>query len=167
MRPVALKGKALLGFEVKGAWKSGLVVMPAAARAAWRGNLVIRPIGSKIKIAPPNMAAAAKARVAAKLDARGMLVGDVVVIDHRTSTAGAAGTVDVHDRRAGTPPDVNVQVPTVGADVTAKVPTVDVHDRRTKGEATEKPLQMLTAIVHLPIVHEPGMVPEPVRARAG
>ncbi len=113
VRPPTLKAKMLVGTNVSGAWKSKLDVKAPQPRAQLAAMWTV-PVGMKVKIAPPDLSAAATARAKVKLGADGRLIHD-----HR---------VDVN---AGMPP-----APDVKADVKAKIgvkaPVVKVPDVKAK-----------------------------------
>lgn len=75
VRPPQLKAKAVLGINATGTWKSKLDVRAPQPRAALAAKWTV-PVGMKIKIAPPDLSAAANARAKVKIGPDGRLVRD-------------------------------------------------------------------------------------------
>jgi len=73
-RPPELKTKVLVGADLKGAWDSKLTVAPPAPRASLFASWSV-PVGAKIKVAAPDLRAAADARVKFKAPGVGARVG--------------------------------------------------------------------------------------------
>ncbi|HEY5925566.1 MAG TPA: FecR family protein [Kofleriaceae bacterium] len=129
VRPPTLKSKILVGTNVTGAWKSNLDVRPPEPRASLSAMWTI-PVGMKVKIAPPDLSAAATARAKVKIGADGMLVRD-----HRVDIKGGVKAPDVKadlkgkvDAKVGVgvkPPDikgkVDAKIGVKAPDVKAKV----------------------------------------------
>jgi hypothetical protein len=67
VRPATLKSTTFIGAPVKAAWQSKLTVGAPQPRAALASSWKIA-VGTKIKVDPPNMDAAAKARATAKME---------------------------------------------------------------------------------------------------
>lgn len=118
VRPPNLKAKAIVGTQVTGNWTSHLTVgapQPYAdLQAMWTA-----PVGTKIRVAAPDLDAAANARAKVKLGGDGRIVWD-----HRANAAADMKT-NVKGKLDVKVPDVNVKVP----DVKAKV-GVTVRDHR-------------------------------------
>jgi len=73
VRPPTLKANVLLGANVTGNYVTKLDVRPPEPRAAIAAAWTV-PVGVKIKVAPPDLGAAASARAKVKLGADGRLV---------------------------------------------------------------------------------------------
>jgi hypothetical protein len=121
VRPATLKSTAFLGAKVTGNWQSKLAVSPPQPRAAFAATWKI-PVGMKIKIAPPDLSAAANARAKVKLGADGRLVAAPPRVDVKGKLDGAAGMGgDIKGKAVGKidvkAPDVRVQAPDVKAKV--------------------------------------------------
>jgi hypothetical protein len=112
VRPPTLKAKAITGAQITGNWKSKLTIGPAQPIADLRGMWQV-PVGMKIKIAPPDMSAAANARAKVKFGADGRMAWD-----HRAT--GDMKT-NVKGKLVVKTPDVKVKVPDVKASVGANV----------------------------------------------
>ena len=137
VRPPNLKAKLLVGTNVSGAWKSSLDVRPPEPRASLAAMWTI-PVGVKVKLAPPDLSAAATARAKVKLGADGTLIRDhrmdVAAPDVKGDIKGKVGAkvggmpsgkVDVKAPDIKGKVDVGVKVP----DVKGKV-DVNVRDHR-------------------------------------
>ena len=115
VRAPEVKGKVLLGADVKAKWQpTRIKVQAPEPRAKLRAKFRVDTIGTRIKVGPPDLDAAAKARVNVKLGGDGR----VIVRDHRGAASGAAGAGvkikgDVKsavDVRTPDAPDVKVKV---------------------------------------------------------
>jgi hypothetical protein len=115
VRPATLHATVIYGVEVKQQVKPTIVIKEreprAKLRAHWHGDA---NVGMRVKVAPPDLKAAADARVKVKLDA-----GRIVVRDHRTGKADVDVVVKDHRDDAAN----------AGADVKGKV-DVTVKDHR-------------------------------------
>lgn len=94
VRPATLKGNVLLGGQVAGKYTTKVKATAPEPRANLRAAWKI-PVGMKVKVAAPDLDAAARARAAVKLGAGGRLDYGVHVRDHRDAAAQAAGGVRV------------------------------------------------------------------------
>ena len=118
VRPPNLKAKALVGINATGKWNSKLDVRPPEPRASLAAMWTI-PVGMKVKIAPPDLSAAANARAKIKIGADGRLVhaagmnvkGGIAAPDVKGDLKGKVGA------KVG----VGVGVPDVKGKVGAKV----------------------------------------------
>lgn len=126
VRPPNLKANVLVGANVTGKWASKLDVQPPQPRAQLAAMWTI-PVGMKVKVAPPDLSAAATARAKVKLDAHGMLIRD-----HRMDVkAGmAANAPDIKGDIKG---KVGVQAPEVKGKLDVKG-KVDVAVPEVKGK---------------------------------
>ncbi|HEX5061386.1 MAG TPA: FecR family protein [Kofleriaceae bacterium] len=127
VRPPNLKAKVLVGTNVSGQWKSKLDVQPPQPRAQLAAMWTI-PVGMKVKIAPPDLSAAATARAKVKLGADGQLIRD-----HRVDIAAPSANVKADIKGKVAVPDVKGKVDAkigVGVpDVKGKI-GVNVRDHR-------------------------------------
>ncbi|HUS28044.1 MAG TPA: FecR family protein [Kofleriaceae bacterium] len=109
VRPPTMKATALVGANVQSNWESKLKMQPAMPMADLHAMWKV-PVGTKIKIAAPDMKAAANARASWKADAKwnadvaGQAQGKV----HAPNVA-----TDVKGKMEVKAPDVHVQVPDV------------------------------------------------------
>jgi hypothetical protein len=113
VRPPTLRATAIVGAAIGGTYTSSLEVRRPEPRVSLRTRWSI-PIGMKIKVSPPNLDAAAKARAQIKLDANGRF-------DHRV---GAHAGVAV--------PSIDVKTPSVDVKVKVKASgkaAVDAADK--------------------------------------
>ena len=117
VRPPQLKAKALVGVNATGAWKSKLDVRPPEPRAKLAAMWTV-PVGMKIKVAPPDLSAAAAARAKIKIGADGRLI-----TDHRVGIAPPDVKGDLKGKVGA---KVGVGVPDVKGKVDAKVVVPDV-----------------------------------------
>jgi hypothetical protein len=127
VRPAKLQSTAMLGAKVTGSWQSKLTMQPPQPQAALAATWKI-PVGMKVKLAPPDMSAAASARAKVKLGADGHMVRppSMNVKGQATAAGGmaadmkgkAVGKVDV---KAPAMPDVKVAAPDVKAKVNVGV----------------------------------------------
>jgi len=122
VRPPTLKANALVGANITGKYASKLDVKAPEPRVAIAAGWTV-PVGLKIKVAPPDLAAAANARAHVKLAADGRLVMPAPAMAVR-------GDVDAHvkapDVKAAVgvkvkAPTVKVKVPNVKAGIDAHV----------------------------------------------
>jgi hypothetical protein len=125
VRPPTLKAKALVGTTVTGTWDSHLAMQAPEPRASFNARWKV-PVGVKIKIAEPDLKAAANARMSWKLGA----TGDVDVRDHR---ADVKGKIDAHvpDVRGDVKGKLDVHAPDMRGDVKGKL---DVHAPDVRGK---------------------------------
>lgn len=121
VRPPTLKAKLLVGANATGKWKSKLAVKPPTPRAQLAAAWKI-PVGMKIKIAPPDLSAAATARAKIKLGPDGRLVRD-----HRVGLHAGAGAVG--DMRGQVKGKVNAKM---GGQLHVATPQVKVPDVKAK-----------------------------------
>ena len=113
VRPPTLKATALVGANVTGAWHSTLVAAPAQPMADLRAMWTV-PVGTKITIAPPDLAAAAAARASWKADAH--MTSAMHAPDVAADAKGkVTGKLDVKGQIKA--PEVHVQAPDVKAHV--------------------------------------------------
>lgn len=119
VRPPQLKSNLLVGANVTGKWNSKLDVQPPQPRAQLAAMWTI-PVGIKVKIAPPDLSAAATARAKVKIGANGELIRD-----HRMDVAMPSGNVkaDIKGKAGVAVPDVKGKV---GAKVGVGVAVPDV-----------------------------------------
>jgi hypothetical protein len=119
VRPPTMKATALVGANVQGNWQSKLVAQPAMPMADLHAMWKI-PVGTKIKIAAPDMKAAATARASWKADAKWnadmKAAGHMQAPDMHGDMAGhmagdMKGKMDVKGQVKA--PDVKVQAPDV------------------------------------------------------
>ncbi len=121
VRPPSLKAKLLVGANATGKWTSKLAVKPPAPRAQLAASWKI-PVGMKIKLAPPDLSAAASARAKVKLGPDGRLIRD-----HRVGVhAGMATAGDLHGQVKG---KVGAKV---GGKLDVAAPQVKVPDVKAK-----------------------------------
>lgn len=111
VRPPALKAKALVGVNATGAWKTKLDVKAPEPRAKLAAMWTV-PVGVKVKIAPPDLSAAANARAKVKIGANGQLIRD-----HRVGVAAP----DIRGGLTGDVPKGTVKGVIGAPDVKAKV----------------------------------------------
>ncbi len=121
VRPPTLKAKLLVGANATGTWKSKLAVKPPAPRAQLAASWKI-PVGMKIKVAPPDLSAAATARAKIKLGPDGRLIRD-----HRVGVN--AGMPAAPDVRADVKGKVNAKI---GGQLHVATPQVNVPDAKAK-----------------------------------
>jgi hypothetical protein len=121
VRPPTLKAKLLVGANATGTWKSKLAVKPPTPRAQLAAAWKI-PVGMKIKIAPPDLSAAATARAKIKLGADGRLIRD-----HRVGVN--AGMPAAPDVRGDVKGKVNAKI---GGQLHVATPQVKVPDAKAK-----------------------------------
>jgi len=135
VRPPTMKATALVGANVTGNWQSKLVAAPPQAwgdlQASWK-----IPVGTKIKIAAPDMKAAASARASWKADATMGAAGNMHAPDMHGDMAGhmagnVKGKLDVKGQVKA--PDVHVKAPTV--DVKGKVDVAAGAGAKAAGDA--------------------------------
>ncbi|HEY5945667.1 MAG TPA: hypothetical protein VIV40_09260, partial [Kofleriaceae bacterium] len=124
VRPPTLKSNVLVGANVTGKWTTKLDVQPPQPRAQLAAMWTI-PVGMKVKIAPPDLSAAASARAKIKLGADGQLIRD-----HRVDVAVPSGDVrgDIKGKVGGkiVAPDIKGKV---GAKVGVGVGVPDVKGK--------------------------------------
>jgi hypothetical protein len=125
VRPATLKSTAFIGAKITGNWQTKLAVSPPQPRAALAASWKV-PVGMKIKIAPPDLSAAANARAKVKLGADGRMVAAPPRVDIKGKVDGAAGmTGDIKGKAVGKldvkAPDVQVKAPDVKAKVNVGV----------------------------------------------
>jgi hypothetical protein len=110
VRPPTLKANVLVGANVTGNWASKLDMQPPQPRAQLAAMWTI-PVGMKVKIAPPDLSAAATARAKVKLGADGQLIRD-----HRVNVA-----VPSADIKGKVGAKVGVGAPDIKGDLKGKV----------------------------------------------
>ncbi|MBZ0232950.1 MAG: hypothetical protein K8M05_11525, partial [Deltaproteobacteria bacterium] len=94
VRPPDVKTSVLVGATSRATWKPGLAVAAPASRASLRARVKVKPVGARIKVNPPDLDAAARARMSVKVGGDGRMVGRPAAIDHRAQGHGAVkGTV--------------------------------------------------------------------------
>ncbi|MDX2087447.1 MAG: FecR family protein [Kofleriaceae bacterium] len=116
-RPPELKTKVLLGADLKGTWDSKLTLKPPAPRASLYAAWSV-PVGAKIKLAAPDLKAAAAAR--ASFRAPG--IGAGVRVGANVAPPDLPPPPDVKAKIGVKVPSVKIQAPAVkaGAAIKAK-----------------------------------------------
>ncbi len=120
VRPPTLKSKVLVGTNITGNWKTKLDVQPPQPRAQLAAMWTI-PVGMKVKIAPPDLSAAASARAKVKLGADGTLIRD-----HRMDVAAPSANVKADIKGKVAVPDIKGKV---DAKIGIRAPDVKVNVR--------------------------------------
>jgi hypothetical protein len=116
VRPPTLKSNVFVGANVTGKWASKLDVQPPQPRAQLAAMWTI-PVGMKVKIAPPDLSAAATARAKVKIGADGQLIRD-----HRMDVT--APSADIKGKVGA-----KVAVPDVKGEIKGKVVVPDVKGK--------------------------------------
>lgn len=130
VRPPQLAAKAVLGVPATGTWKSKLDVRAPQPRAKLAAKWTV-PVGMKVKIAPPDLSAAASARAKVKIGPDGRLVRD-----HRTSVkAGVAAPVVKTDIRGKVDAKIGTKLDVRAPDIKAGL-GVKVRDHRDAAVST-------------------------------
>ncbi len=121
IRPPTMRSTIFFGAKVKSKYAYKVKVRAPEPRAKVRAHWKVAVPSVRIKVGPPNLDYAAKARMKVKLDGRGR----IVVRDHRAGAVKAGG-----DASADVKGKVDVRVPDVKGKVDVKVPDVKVRDHR-------------------------------------